>query len=331
MSKKAATFKLAVLDQDMPENGYFYIYVSNESEKEVNFDNLRISQTSGSFVEENHYYPFGMLIEDLSTSVSKGQKYKYNGKELQTDLNYNVEDYGARHYDPVIGRFTTKDPNADEEDQESETSYGYVANNPISRTDPDGKIWGNIVGAVVGAAVDYGEQVAANYIEGKSSPWTNNINVVSIGTAVVAGAITCGGSAVESLGARAAIKVGASVINNTVKVTTSSTGLETTVETNAINVIKNTTIDLATDKVAGMVAGKAEGALSKVGVTKAGRLSSSTRTVVHALGQNVTRSTTATVKTGLKTASKVAAQSVGSGLKAAVNSKINELKTRTNK
>ena len=44
----------------------------------------------------------------------------------------------------MIGRFTTIDPSADEEDQESEIPYGYVANNVISRTDPDGRIWGQI-------------------------------------------------------------------------------------------------------------------------------------------------------------------------------------------
>ena len=129
--------ELAVLEQDIPENGYFYIYVSNESEKEVNFDNLRISQTSGSFVEENHYYPFGMLIEDLSTDVSKGQKYKYNGKELQTDLNYNVEDYCARQYDPVIARWMHMDPLAEKYRRWS--PYNYAVDNPVRFIDPDGR------------------------------------------------------------------------------------------------------------------------------------------------------------------------------------------------
>ncbi len=115
--------------------------MSNESEKEVNFDNLRISQTSGSFVEENHYYPFGMLIEDLSTDVSKGQKYKYNGKELQTDLNYNVEDYGARHYDPVIARWMLVDPLAEKYRRWS--PYNYAVDNPVRFIDPDGMQVGN--------------------------------------------------------------------------------------------------------------------------------------------------------------------------------------------
>ena len=167
-------------------------------------------------------------------------------------------------------------------------------------------------------------------MEGNANPWTNNINLTSIGTAAFAGALTSGASALESLGAKATLKVGASLINNTVKVTTSSTGLKTTVEKNAFNIVKNTAIDIAADKVAGKVGGKLEGALSKVGVTNAGRLSSTSRSVVNALGQNVTRSTTATVKAGLKAATTVTAKTVESGLKAASSSKIDELKTKTN-
>ena len=137
----------------IPENGYFYIYVSNESEKEVNFDNLRISQTSGSFVEENHYYPFGMLIEDISTDASKGQKYKYNGKELQTDLNYNVEDYGARHYDPVIARWMHVDPLAEKYRRWS--PYNYAVDNPVRFIDPDGNGFLDVIaGALIGAITD---------------------------------------------------------------------------------------------------------------------------------------------------------------------------------
>ncbi|WP_205945940.1 RHS repeat-associated core domain-containing protein, partial [Pedobacter hiemivivus] len=49
-------------------------------------------------------------------------------------------DYGARFYDPVIGRWTTVDPSADEADQESFSPYSYVFNNPVKNTDPDGRI-----------------------------------------------------------------------------------------------------------------------------------------------------------------------------------------------
>jgi hypothetical protein len=50
-------------------NGYLYIYVSNESNLKVFFDNLNITHTPGPILEETHYYPFGMSISALSTII----------------------------------------------------------------------------------------------------------------------------------------------------------------------------------------------------------------------------------------------------------------------
>lgn len=276
-------------------------------------------------LQQTNYYPFGKA----SFVVKGNNKYLYNGKEIQEELGEQF-DYGARFYDPVIARWNVVDKLADEPEQIDKSPYAYGWNNPVKNTDPDGNCPNCLIGALIGAAIDYGEQVAANYIEGKSNPWTKNINLVSIGTSAAAGFITSGGSAIQSVGAKLAVKAGASLVNNTIKVTTSSTGLKTEIETNAFNVFKNTAIDLGTDKVAGKLSGKAGGALSKIGVTNAGRLSSTSKAVVKALGVNVTRATTATVKTGLKAVTKVATHTVESSIKAATSSKAGELKTRTN-
>lgn len=50
----------------------------------------------------------------------------------------NWYDYGARNYDPAIGRFTTPDPM--EELYYGISSYAYVFNNPIQLVDPTGMI-----------------------------------------------------------------------------------------------------------------------------------------------------------------------------------------------
>ena len=57
----------------------------------------------------------------------------YNGKELQPDYDLQWYDYGARFYDPQLGRFHTVDPLA--EDYNNQSHYLYAFNNPIRYID----------------------------------------------------------------------------------------------------------------------------------------------------------------------------------------------------
>jgi len=56
--------------------------------------------------------------------------YLYNGKELQSDFGLGWYDYGARFYDPAIGRFSSIDPMS--ETFAFQSPYAYAANNPMS-------------------------------------------------------------------------------------------------------------------------------------------------------------------------------------------------------
>ncbi len=76
-----------------------------------------------------------MAFPDLEQSVSDNQ-FKYNGKELQEDHELNWYDYGARFYDPALGRFNTQDRFA--EKYHGLSPYHYTAGNPMKFIDVNG-------------------------------------------------------------------------------------------------------------------------------------------------------------------------------------------------
>jgi RHS repeat-associated protein len=63
-------------------------------------------------------------------------EYKYNGKELQDELGLNMYDFGARNYDPALGRWMNIDPLAEKSRRFS--PYTYALNNPVFFLDSDG-------------------------------------------------------------------------------------------------------------------------------------------------------------------------------------------------
>lgn len=128
------------------KSGFLYVYTSNESPQDVFFDDVTIMDAQGPVLEETHYYPMGLTMEGISYNALKGTTYepnktRFTGKEIQKNefadgSGLEEYDFGARFYDPQIGRWHTLDPLS--ESSRRWTPYNYAYNNPARFLDPDG-------------------------------------------------------------------------------------------------------------------------------------------------------------------------------------------------
>lgn len=120
----------------MKGNGYVLTYLSNESGFDVHVDNEHLVHITGRVLEEQHYYPHGLLIEagGQSTTPLKND-YLYETKKLQRELGLDLYDFHARQYDPQIGRFWGVDPAS-----QFPSGYTGMANDPANNIDPTGMI-----------------------------------------------------------------------------------------------------------------------------------------------------------------------------------------------
>ena len=97
-------------------------------------NNRVVIDEHGQVEQVNHYYAFGGLMGESAGGGT--QSYKYNGKELDRMHGLDWYDYGARHYDAVLGRWMCVDPLV--EKYPSVGGYVYCVDNPVKYTDPMG-------------------------------------------------------------------------------------------------------------------------------------------------------------------------------------------------
>ena len=92
-----------------------------------------VADADGKRLEKCDYYPFGKRIEEVGQPLASN-RYLFNGKEWQAVGGVNLLDYGARMYDPNLGRWFCQDP-----EYQSINPYAYCYNNPVRFIDPDGR------------------------------------------------------------------------------------------------------------------------------------------------------------------------------------------------
>ncbi|WP_288605585.1 RHS repeat-associated core domain-containing protein [uncultured Treponema sp.] len=214
-----------------------------------------ISDYKGDEYQRIEYTPYGETwVEKTSNTGLEWLPYKFTAKELdeETGLYY----YGARYLDAKYSRWLSADPALG--DYVSKTSkgeggiynsinlnlYHYSNNNPVKYTDPDGKfaVVPMLIGGAISVAVDYGFQVAGNYMQGKrgSDAWTD-VNVGEIAGAFVSGALTTVGigavTKVAGTATSAAVRKGIQVAGNAA--VSAATSVPGTITENAVNNLVN--------------------------------------------------------------------------------------------
>ncbi len=181
--------------------GNLYYYLTDHLGTTKAMAQVLSGQSTATLCYDADVYPFGG--ERTYTSICNSN-YKFTGKER--DGESGLDEFGARYYTSVYGRFTIPDwsakatdvPYADFGDPQSLNLYAYVRNNPMDRIDPDGhqcdSPGANCSGAKTGEFVgNHGEnlkaqQQTANAASSQAGSMKYSIN----GTTISGGGVTYG-------------------------------------------------------------------------------------------------------------------------------------------
>jgi RHS repeat-associated protein len=113
--------------------------VINDSKTPINSGNATVGYKA-QVINVNDYYSFGSEINDRTYTYNTPYRFSFNGKEDIRDQRW-YQDYGARWYNKVLGRFISADPIIiTEKKYPWYSSYQFAGNKPTIAIDLDG-IW----------------------------------------------------------------------------------------------------------------------------------------------------------------------------------------------
>jgi RHS repeat-associated protein len=145
-----------------------------------------ITDDRGMKVSTHTYWPYGA---EAPASEPDSERMKFTGHERDfgagpgEDLDY----MHARFYNPMGGRFLAIDPSRESADRalpQTWNRYTYAENNPINKTDPDGK---NPVAMLLSGAISVGYESVRQIRSGE--PVNNKRLFAALGAGFVSGAI----------------------------------------------------------------------------------------------------------------------------------------------
>jgi RHS repeat-associated protein len=130
------TLKRILVDGGYIESGVYHFYLTDHLG-----NNRVVATATGTVVQTNHYYPYGMTFAE-GIRISR-QPYKFGGKEKESWQDLGSSDFGARIYQPALCEFDSGDPMM--EKYYGWSIYGYGIANPMRHIDPDGKDFWDVV------------------------------------------------------------------------------------------------------------------------------------------------------------------------------------------
>ncbi|MCY1662608.1 RHS repeat-associated core domain-containing protein [Chryseobacterium sp. SL1] len=175
---------------------------------------LAISDADGKKLEQRHFDAWGNFTHlQIGNDPIITEKNKIATAFLLIDRGYTSHEHlsevsiihmNGRLYDPLLRRFLNADENIqDPANTQNYNKYGYVMNNPMMYSDPDGEFWWWFAGALAGGYLN-GVQANGSWNPGKWN-WEKTWSAVlggAIGGAGIGGAlgnITSSPGAIKSM------------------------------------------------------------------------------------------------------------------------------------
>jgi RHS repeat-associated protein len=175
-----------------------------------------VTDENAVVVQSLDYYPYGSTR--ISSATSTNEKRKYIGQFLDdSTLSY----LNARYYDSGRGQFTSEDPvfystSQNLSSPQSLNPYSYADDNPITKSDPSGKMTGvdDLIASGIGGLLFFDIYTVQTALAHEPETWAGAGNAFVTGSIMAEGidnAPATGGTSIEAalLALRGAATVGA--------------------------------------------------------------------------------------------------------------------------